>query len=195
MQKTALIAKLALLAAGFSALADASVVFTFDNDSVTTATTFTDTVGNVSATFSSASAPGAYSVQQSFFDTLTGNVLASGVSAPLTISFNSNLSAIDLLFATADFNTPSPFTLTAYEGNTLAGTNTSVGMFIGSFLFPEGEIAFDGATFNSVVLSSAAPSFAIDNVAVAPAAATPEPSYGFVFGLALIALSRIKHSR
>lgn len=181
---------LTLLAAGFCTMANAATIFNFDNDTVGTTTTFTDTVGNLSATFSS-SVPGAYSVQQSFFSTLTGNILGSPANnGPLTIDFNSNLSAISLLFATADFNTPSPFTLAAYEGNTLVGSTTSAGMFLAGFLFPEGEIAFSGATFNSVVLSSPANGFAIDNVQAA--AATPEPRYTWLLGIVLLAVGIYK---
>ncbi len=195
MQFTTQIAKLALLATGFCAVVQASTVFNFDNDTVGTTTTFTDTVGNLSATFSSSSIPGAYSVLPSFFDTLTGNVLASGTNAPLMINFSSNLSAIGLLFATADFTTPSPFTLTAYEETTQVGSNTSTGTFPAGFQFPEGQIAFNGATFNAVILSSTAPSFAIDDITTAPAAATPEPGYGWILGLALVALGTAKRSK
>ena len=191
-----------VLTAGFCpycATRQASTVFNFDSDTPDTQTSFTDTVGSLSATFSSPSDPGGFSVQQSFFDTLTGNVLGSPGQAfqnniPLTINFSSDLGAISLLFATADFNTPSPFTLAAYEGSTLVGSGSSTGVFLAGFLFPEGEIAFSGATFNRVVLSTTAPNFAIDNVAVAPGiapgtAATPEPASSWLLGLGLLAIA------
>jgi hypothetical protein len=192
------IAILTTLAIASSMTGRAATIFTFDNDNVGTTTTFTDTVNGLSATFSSPSGPGAFTVQQSFFETLTGNVLGSPGPAflnnvNLTINFSSNLSAINLLFATADFNTPSPFTLTAYEGNTLEGSNTLAGMFLPGFTFPEGEIAFSGATFNTVVLSTTAPNFAIDNVQVA--GATPEPAYNWILGLSLSALGAAKWRR
>lgn len=191
-------ALLTTLAIASSVPACAATIFTFDNDNVETVTTFTDTVNGLSATFSSPAGPGAFTVQQSFFETLTGNVLGSPGPAflnnvSLTINFSSNLTAIDLLFATADFNTPSPFTLTAYEGNTLEGSNTRPGMFLPGFTFPEGEIAFSGATFNSVVLSTTAPNFAIDNVQVA--AATPEPAYNWILGLGLSAFGAARWRR
>jgi hypothetical protein len=169
----------------------AATIFTFDNDSQGTTTAFTDTVNGLSATFTSPSDPAGFSVQPSIFDTLTGNVLGSPLfqnNVPLTISFNANLSAITLLFATADFNTPSPLTLTAYEGNAPVGGATLPGMFLNGFLFPEGEIAFSGGNFNSVVISSNAPAFAIDNVQVVQAAATPEPNSEWMLGLGLVAL-------
>ncbi len=188
------VARLALLAGSFCALGHASTIsnFNFDADTVGTATSFTDTNNGISATFSSPSGPGAFSVQQSFFETLTGNVLGSPGpgfqnNPSLDIAFNTNLSAITLVFATSDFFTPSPLTLSAYEGNTLVGSDSLAGMFLPGFTFPEGEIAFSGAKFNSVVLSTPAPNFAIDNVTVA--AATPEPASEFLLGLGLVALS------
>jgi len=45
----------------------------------------------------------------------------------------------------------------------LVGSNTLPGQFLAGFTFPEGEIAFDGATFNRIVISSTAPDFAVDN--------------------------------
>jgi MYXO-CTERM domain-containing protein len=187
------IIKFAALSIGLCATATAATIFNFDADNQGTSTTFTDTVNGLSATFSSPSSPGSFSVQPSFFATLTGNVLGGPLfqsNVALDINFSANLSAIDLLFATADFNTPSPFTLAAYEGNTPVGSNTLPGMFLPGFTFPEGEIAFSGANFNSVVLSTTAPNFAIDNVQVAPGtAATPEPHSVWLAAAGLMALA------
>jgi len=188
-----LLVKLLFLAGAFGMAGHAATIFNFDNDNQGTATSFTDTVNGLSATFSSPADPGGFSVQPGFFATLTGNVLGSPGPAfqnnvPLTSAFSADLSAISLLFVTADFNTPSPLTLAAYEGNTLVGTNSLPGALIAGFLFPEGEIAFSGATFNRVELSTAAPNLAIDNVAVATAAATPEPHSAWMLGLGLAAL-------
>jgi hypothetical protein len=181
------IARLALLAGCFGAMAHAATIFNFDNDAFGTVTPFTDTVNGLSATFSSPGNPGVFEVQQSFFETLTGNVLITADTVPLTINFSSNLSAITLVFATSDFTTPSPLTLTAYEGNTAVGSDVQVGQFLPGFIFPEGEIAFDGTTFNSVVLSTPSPGFAIDNVEVATA--TPEPRFEWMVGVVLIAVA------
>jgi hypothetical protein len=161
------------------AAANASTIFNFDDDTLGTSTTFTDTVDGLSATFSSSADPGGFVVYPSMFETLTGNVLgdpgpASANNLDLDINFSQNLSAITLDFATADFSTPSPFTLTAYENNTLVGSDTSTGQFLSGFTFPEGEISFDG-TFNNVVLSSTAADFAVDNIDVIRMAEAPEP--------------------
>ena len=163
----------------FCVAANASTIFNFDNDTLGTSTTFTDTVDGLSATFSSSADPGGFVVYPSMFETLTGNVLgdpgpASANNLDLDINFSQNLSAITLDIATADFGTPSPFTLTAYENSTLVGSDTSTGQFLSGFTFPEGEISFDG-TFNNVVLSSTSFDFAVDNIDVIRMAEAPEP--------------------
>jgi hypothetical protein len=177
----------------------ASSIFTFDNDAIGTSTQFTDTANGIAATFSSSGDPGGFAVEPAtFFAILTGNVLGDPGPAllqnlSLTINFSSDLSAIDLLFATGDFGPASPFTLTAYEGNALIGSSTSTGTVLS--IFPEGEIAFSGPAFNTVVLSSTTSTFAIDNVEVA---ATPEPgSVGMylIAGLTLAGVSTIRGRR
>jgi hypothetical protein len=160
-----------------SAAARASTVFNFDSDSLGTSTNFTDTVNGLSATFSSAADPGGFVVYPSMFDTLTGNVLgdpgpAGQDNLALGIAFDSELNAIELDFATSDFTVPSPFTLAAYQNSQLVGSTTTSGMFLNGFFFPEGEIAFGGANFNNVVISSPAMDFAVDNINVN---AVPEP--------------------
>jgi hypothetical protein len=165
--------------------ARADTIFNFDSDNVGTSTSFTDTVNGISATFSSAADPGGFVVYPSMFDTLTGNVLgdpgpAGQDNLVLDISFSSELNAIDLNFATSDFITPSPFTLSAYQNTELVGSTTTAGMFLNGFIFPEGEVAFDGASFNNVVISSTATDIAVDNINVN---AVPEPG-----SLSLLAL-------
>jgi|SRR5579863_3585951 len=158
--------------------ARASTVFNFDNDSLGTSTSFTDTVNALSATFSSAADPGGFVVYSSMFETLTGNVLgdpgpAGQDNLGLDISFSNELNAIELDFATSDFITPSPLTLTVYQNTQLVGSTTTSGMFLNGFYFPEGEVAFDGANFNNVVISSAATDFAVANITVS---SVPEPA-------------------
>jgi hypothetical protein len=163
------------------AAAHASTVFNFDSDGLGTATGFTDKVNGISATFSSTGDPGGFVVYQSIFETLTGNVLGDPGPAgldnlALTINFSNNLAAVVLDFATADFGTPSPFTLNAYQNSKLVGSATSTGEFLNGFTFPEGEISFSGAAFNELVLSSTSMDFAVDNISVISAA--PEPAAG-----------------
>jgi len=158
--------------------AHATSVFSFDNDSLGTATTFTDTVNGLSATFSSNADPGGFVVYPSIFQTLTGNVLGDPGPAgqdglTLSVNFSQALSAVTLDFATSDFFTPSPLTLNAYYNGTLVGTVTQTGQFLSGASFPEGEIALEAAAFNSFTVSSTAMDFAVDNITVAP---TPEPA-------------------
>lgn len=172
--------RLILAPAVFTAAANASL-FNFDVNSLGTATNFTDTVSGVSATFSSPADPGGFVVYPTIFQTLGGNVLGDPGPAgldnlALTVNFSQALSAITLSFATSDFSSPSPFTLTAYQNSNLVGSNTQSGMFLSSFSFPEGQLTFSGSAFNRVVLSSTAQDFAIDNINVSPSASTPEPS-------------------
>lgn len=182
-----------LLAAGaLCAAANASIIFNFDGDSLGTSTNFTDTVNGLSATFSSTADPGGFVVYPSIFETLTGNVLGDPGPAgldnlALSVTFSQNLSAVTLDFATADFATPSPLTISAYENTRPAGSASATGSFLSGFSFPEGEIAFTGGPFNQLVISSTATDFAVDNINVITAA--PEPAVSALFGAGLLALS------
>ncbi len=183
--------RLFLATAALSIAANASTIFNFDNDSLGTTTNFTDTVNGLSATFSSTSDPGGFVVYASMFETLTGNVLgdpgpAGADNLNLSVNFSGNLSAVTLDFATADFGTPSPLTLTAYENSKLVGSASSTGQFLSGFTFPEGEVAFAGGNFNQLVISSPATDFAVDNINVVTA--TPEPAAVALFGAGLLAL-------
>jgi hypothetical protein len=182
-----------LLLAAFALTAHAATILNFDTDAIGTTTQFTDTVNGLSATFSSPADPGGFEIEPSIFQALTGNVLGDPGTAfanniPLTITFNQDLSALGAVFATADFGAPSPFTLTAFLGSTQVGTVSATGIVPIGFSFPEGEIAFEGSPFNSVVFSSPAPDFAIDDVAVATA---PEPALNAMVGFALICLGAV----
>lgn len=192
--------KLFLPAVLLCAVANADVVFNFDGDALGTSTTFTDTINGLSATFSSSADPGGFVVYPTMFETLTGNVLgdpgpAFADNLALNVKFSQNVSAIELNFATSDFITPSPFTLTAYENSSLVGSATSSGQFLPGFTFPEGEIAFDGI-FNEVVVSSTAADFAVDNIEIAPVA-TPEPGNLAILaaGLCLLGVSVLRRRK
>jgi hypothetical protein len=184
-----------------AAYASSAIDFDFDSDALGTSTTFTDTEDGLSATFSSSADPGGFVVYPSMFETLTGNVLgdpgpASASNIALDVNFSQNLSAVTLDFATADFVTPSPFTITAYENSILVGSGTSTGQFLPGFTFPEGEITFEGANFNNFVLSTPSPDFAVDNIQVLSATA-PEPGTLTLFaaGLFLSGIGAVRRRR
>ena len=172
-----LIVRTALCVAFSGSFLSAGTLFTFDTDTPGTSTTFTDTVGGLSATFSSPSDPGGFTVTSGFFSSLTGNVLldpgpAGADSIPLTVSFSSPLSNISLLFAT-NSGAGVFLVLDAFSGATLVGTASASGTVPGGFTFPEGALSFGGPTFDSIVLSSSALDFAVDSIDATP---TPEPS-------------------
>jgi hypothetical protein len=186
-----------ILLATFALTAQAGSIFTFDNDATGTTTQFADTVNGLTATFSSPGDPGGFEIEPTIFQALTGNVLGDpGTSGadniPLTIAFNQDLTALSAVFATADFGTPSPITLTAFLGSAQVGSVTVAGTVPAGFTFPEGEIAFDGPAFNTVVFSSTAPDFAIDQVAATPA---PEPALSAMVGLGLIGIGALRFRR
>jgi hypothetical protein len=183
--------KLLFAVCAIGAAANASTIFNFDGDSLGTSTTFTDTVGGLSATFSSPGDPGGFVIYPTIFDTLTGNVLGDPGPAglddlSLTIAFSQDLSAVSLDFATSDFNTASPITLTAYQNSQMIGSMLAMGTVPDGFFFPEGQIGFSSGAFNRIVISTTAPDFAVDNIA---AIATPEPALFPLLGLGLIAIA------
>jgi len=177
----------AIASAFLCTAAHASSVFNFDNDTLGTETTFTNTVNGLSATFSSSADPGGFVVYPTIFETLTGNVLgdpgpAGKDNLSLDVSFSQVLSSLSLDFATADFNTPSQFTINAYDNSTYVGSVSATGTFLSGSKFPEAVLTFGGAAFNSVVLSSSAPDFAVDNL---NATVAPEPSAWALLGTGL----------
>jgi hypothetical protein len=184
-------ARLFLAAAALCAAANATSVFNFDNDGLGTSTGFTDTNNGISATFTSTADPGSFVVYASMFDTLTGNVLGDPGPAgqgglALAVNFSTDLASVSLDFATADFGTPSPLIITGYENSTLVGSTSATGSVPAGYEFPEGAITFSGGPFNNIVISSAAPDFAVDNIDVT---AAPEPAVVGLVGLGLLSLA------
>lgn len=172
------IARTVLYVTLFCVPLSASTVFTFDSDITGTAPTFTDTVGGLSVTFTSPSDPNGFTIGPSTFSALTGQILADGPGnaspLPLTLTFSAPLTSISLLFAT-NSGTGVPLFLNAYSGGaggTLVGTASASGAIPPGFGFPEGSLSFGGVVFDTIVLSSTAIDFAIDNVS---ATLTPEP--------------------
>lgn len=170
----------------------AASLFNFEGDALGTYTAFTNVNNGLSATFTSNGDPGGFVVDTSFFSSLTGNVLldpgpAGDDQLSLTVSFSSQVSSASLDFAINPITPTDTFTLAAYQGSTLVGSDTETGSVpSGSFYYPEGVASFNGALFNSIVLSSSGEDLAVDNISVS-AATTPEPGTMSIVGLAVLA--------
>jgi hypothetical protein len=184
--------------------ANTITVFNLDSISENTGTPFSDTVAGLEASFSSDGDPGGFVVGSSFdlFANLTGNVLSNnGAVQPnltLTIAFSAPQTSISTPFAVATTDESVPLNLTAFNGASEVGSTSATGTIPFGFEIPEGVISFSGPAFNSVVLSSPADAFFIDNVTVTAASTAPEPSSlslvalaGFV-GLCVSAITRLR---
>lgn len=190
-----------VLVPGLATILQAGVVtFDFDNPLVPagTTTTFADTVSGLLATFSSSPSAGGFAVQNlGVFQSLTGNVLIDSTPESLTIVFGAPQVSISLDFATFD---SSALNLNAFLGGpsgTAVGNSSASGTIPAGFSLPEGVLQFSGGTFDTVVLSSATPNFAVDNITVNDGAQSPAPEPGSLLlcGGALAALSFIRRRR
>ena len=132
-------------------------------------------------------------MQPTFFSALTGNVLldADLPSHALLVAFSRPLGAISLDFA-LDTQFSGTLSLVAYLGAVPVGSSSTETGIIppgGTFRYPEGSVAFAGAVFDNVVITSTEMDYAVDNVRVVPAVSTiPEPTAPTLLasGLALL---------
>ncbi len=192
-------AYLAALALAGAALAASpahaqTATFNFDADAVGTTTAFTDTSSGVSATFTSPGNPAGFIVvgaPPGFFTLLSGNVLTDPGpfktnNIPLDVLFSAPLKTLSLNFATAGNGSLTANFFTGGLGGTLVGSSTTPSAVpLGGFV-PEGALSFSTpSSFDTVVLTSTAPDFAVDNIVVGPAP-VPEASTTASFGLLLV---------
>jgi hypothetical protein len=154
-----------------------------------TATTFSDTVNGLTATFSSPADPGAFATTTNFFSFPGWQILADGPGAgsntALDITFSSPQPSVYMDFGLAG---PSgPFDLTAYLSGTQVGSVTVIGSTPVGFGNAEGTISFKG-TFDSLVLTSpTTPYFAVANVSTP----VPEPSSLMLLASALVGVGGV----
>jgi hypothetical protein len=124
-------------------------------------------------------------VGNSFFSTLTGRVLlsADGDSsfAPLNLSFSEPIASISLDFALNGPAATSFFGVTAFLGASPVGAAAFFGAIPAGFGFPEGSASFSGSPFDSLVLTSNALDFAVDDINF-DIAAVPEPTSILLLG-------------
>jgi hypothetical protein len=186
----------------------AAILFDFEDQAVDAQTPLTITSGGLSAAFAGPSAvdPGAFAVGFNIsngpfaapYRTLTGAFLTVGpafgaTGSPLTITFSAPLSAISLLFALDDPAHATSLTLTTDAG----GTTSSTGALSADFRYPEGTLAFSGAAFTTVTLSSSAIDFQVDDVraTLQATASVPEPASFAMLGAGLAAFIAQRRSR
>jgi hypothetical protein len=190
-----------VLVPGLATLLHAGVVtVTFDFEDVVagTSTTFPDTVNGLLATFSSSPDAGGFMVASlpGTFQSLSGNVLIDGAPESLMIVFGAPQTAISLNFAAADTQ---QLDLSAFLLGAPVGGSSATGTVPAGGSFAEGVLGFSSATFDTVVLSSKTPNFAVDNVAVTDPppgeAAVPEPGSLLLCAGALAALSFVRLRR
>jgi len=186
---------MSLLAIALALPAAAAPIFTFDDVAAFTTVPFSSTSEGITATFGELDAGAAFLVGISFFSTLTGNVLLDADPVPhtLTVTFSAPFNVISLLFALNGPET-NTFTLTALLGGlggAIVGSATATGAIPpgAAFSFPEGQISFTGALFDAIELTSSAPDFAIDRVALSSPTPVPEPGTLFMVALGSLVIA------
>lgn len=153
------------------------------------ATPFSLTVGDLSVAFSASGDPAAFAIVPSPFATLGGTILQNAGFMPsaLTITFSHAISDFSTSFATDDFGPATDLTLAAFLGTSSLSTVSAMGTVPGSYVFPEGTIAFGGTPFDRLVLADPdSPAFAIGNVTVP--GSVPEPGTLALLGAGLLTL-------
>jgi hypothetical protein len=163
-----------------------SIVFDFDSGSLiinNQKTPFSQTVENVTATFSSPSDPGAFAIINNNninqkLSSFSGNYLTDLKTSRdiLDIQFNKQILEVKINFATIEqksdtIQTPSDVLITVYNNTKLVGSNTAFGSFSADS-YPQGTLSFfSGVPFNRIRLSmptqpSGTTDFMVDKIVV-----------------------------
>jgi hypothetical protein len=189
----------AMTAALVPAAAQATL-FDFENIALGTTTTFTDTVGGLTATFTGSASVCAAG---GLFVTLSGNVEiqdlcnnpANGAqTGPLGISFSSDQSSVSFDFATLELvpGTPGSLTVQAFENGNLVSTTVFNSTVPPGHPGGEGVASITG-TFNRLVLTGDTSDtlLAIDNINTG----VPEPTSIALLGAGLACLALVWRRR
>jgi hypothetical protein len=177
-----------------SASAASAQTFDFETTPLGAPVPLSVTSGGITASFASASN---FSIRPSFFSGLTGRTLLDDDPArnPLTITFSEAVSSISFNFGLNAFAAPAGLTLQARNGAAVVGAVTVAGAAPPGFLFFEGVASFAGAAFDSVVLTSTATNFGVDNIRVTTASVIPEPATVALVGVGVLLLSGLTARR
>jgi hypothetical protein len=189
-----------------SAAAQASILFDFQNITPGSSVSFSDTVGGLTAQFSSSPSSQYYVIdphgQLGFYPQgFSGNAIMpkSLTPADLQVSFSKLVTDCSLRYAVDEYSpdTSAVMRISAYKGGSLVGTATAQAILdSGNQNWPAATLSFSSSSaFDSIVVhyetrpsggENVNPIFAVDNVQVT-LAPIPEPTHAaLVIGCALL---------
>ena len=170
--------------------------WTFDDLPALTTTPFSQPKAGVAATFSVFSgAPTAFDVLPTTFPSTSGNALvsaSSGNSPDLRITLSQMLTRVTFVFVLNTIDTGVPLTLQAFLSGANAGTAS---IFKGRVEYVVGLADFPSGGFDEVVIGSAAPDMAIDDVTATSLVPERAPLGFAAFGIVSLGLLRSRRRR